>query len=273
MPDQTTVTDFIFIPDGCKVEVDDGSGYADLGATSGDVTNTLEYDENKVSSGNAGVVKRAIRNMRISGTFILMNQNPELVAKLGGGMFTRTTVTGSVNPEDQVQTAPQTGTLNEMILLDSGGTNLRPSSTPTVTSVTGATSGALLASQYDIIADPGSVSGYSIHYESGAVDGSENVTIVYPSQTMVTSQTLKMGKTVDTLTAFAMRFTHTDSNSKIRRLELFSTTASSGGFQFNFKGQTSDGAEEMPISYEAVLDTSRTDGDQLAQWTVETGAE
>ena len=35
----------------------------------------------------------------------------------------------------------------------------------------------------------------------------------------------------------------------------------------------SDGAEIMPFTYEAKLDTTRTNGDQLAQWTYETGAE
>ena len=274
MPIQTTVKDFVFIPDGCKVEVDTGSGYEDLGATNGDVTNTLEYDVNKVESANAGTVRVSIRNQRIAGSFELMNLNPELIGNLGGGMFTRTTVTGAITPEDQVQDDPAAEVLVELIMLDSSGNNLRPSAAPSITSVTAASSGVLTVNvDYDVVADDGSVSGYAIRYENGAVTGAEDVTIVFPSQTMNTSQTLKMGKTTDTLTAYAMRFTHTDDNAKIRRLELFSVDSQSGGIQFNFKAATSDGAEIMPLSYEAKLDTTRTNGDQLAQWTIETGAE
>jgi hypothetical protein len=56
-------------------------------------------------------------------------------------------------------------------------------------------------------------------------------------------------------------------------LELFSVDTGSGGIQFNFKGANADGTEEMPISYMAKIDTSRTNGRQLAAWTIETGAE
>jgi len=274
MPVQTTVKDFIAIPDGCKVEVNTGSGYTDLGATTGDVTNTLEYDVNKVESANAGTVKVSMRNQRITGGLELMNLNPELVELLGGGMFTRTIVTGAVTPEVQVQTSPAAEVLVEIVMLDSSGNNLRPTAAPAITTVTGGSSGVLTVNvDYDVVADDGSVSGYSIRYESGAITGTEDVTIVYPSQTMNTTQTLKMGKTTDTLTAYAMKFTHTDDNSKIRSLELFSVDTQSGGIQFNFKGATSDGAEVMPITYEAKLDTTRSSGDQLAQWVYETGAE
>lgn len=274
MPVQTTVKDYIAIPDGCKVEVDTGTGYTDLGATNSAVTNTLEYDTNKVDSANAGTVVTSIRNMRITGDLVLINLNPQLVALLGGGMFEATEATGSVAPEDQVQVDPAVEVLVPMLLLSATGENLRPSAAPTVTTVTGATSGVLTVNtDYDIIPDSASASGYSIRYETGAVDGAENVTIVYPSQSVITSQTVYMGKSTDTLAPYAMRFTHTDDNAKIRRLELFSVTSGSGGFQFNFRGATEDGVEEMPISYEAILDTSLTSGRQLAAWTYEAGAE
>ena len=275
MPAQTTLVDYIAIPDGCAVEVDaDGGGYDDLGATSGDVTATLEYDVNKVESANAGVVKNSIRNMRITGAFELMNLNPELVEKLGGGMFTRTSATGSVDPDDQVMTTPAVSTLYDLQLISSAGVNLRPASAPTITSVTASSSGVLAdGTGYEVVADPSSVSGYSIIFITGAITGSENVTIVYPSQAVNSSQTLAMGKTTDVLTSYKMRLTHTDDNSKIRRLELFSVNSQSGGFQFNFKGATSDGAETMPVTFEATLDTSLTNGAQLAEWTYEAGAE
>lgn len=271
---QTTVKDYIAIPDGCKVEVDDGSGYADIGATMSDVTNTLEYDVNKVESANAAVLIKSTRNPRITGAFELGNLNPELIEKMGGGMFERVSTSGSVTPEDQVQEDPAALVLVNIVMLDSSDNNLRPAAAPTVTSVTGATSGVLTVNvDYDIVADDTSPSGYSIRYESGAVTGSEDVTIVYPSQSMLSSQVLYMGSTTVELDAYAMRFTHTDDAGLIRRLELFSVNTSSGGFAFNFKGATSDGIETMSMAYEATLDSSRTDGRQLAAWTYDAGAE
>jgi hypothetical protein len=123
------------------------------------------------------------------------------------------------------------------------------------------------------------VSGYSIRYENGAITGSENVTIVYPSQSVITQEIIYMGSTTELLTAYAMRLTHTDDNSKIRRLELFSVDTGSGGIQFNFKGANEDGIEEMPISYVAKVSSTAVDGStladgrQLAAWTIDDGAE
>jgi hypothetical protein len=274
MPAQTTKTSNVFFPDGCLVEVDDGDGYFDLGAINSAVTNTLEWTENRIESANAGTLQVQIRNMQMTGGFTLINLDPEGVEKLGGGMFERVETTGAVTPENQTQTSPQVLVLNHLILLDDEGNNLRPEAAPTVTSVTGGTAGALTVNtDYDIIADNTSPSGYSIRYESGAINGSENVVIIYPSQTMLTSQVMYVGKSTDNLTAYSMRFTHTDDNSKIRRLELFSVDTGSGGIQFNFKGANEDGVEEMPITYIAKLDTSLTSGRQLAAWTIETGAE
>jgi len=274
MPTQTTVKSFIAIPDGCKVQVDDGSGYADLGAVNSAVNNTLEYDVNKVDSANAGVVINSIRNMRVTGSFDLINLDPELVESLGGGIFERVATTGAVDPEDQVQTAPQVATAYDLILLDSSSNNLKPSSTVAITSVTGSVAGALVAdTDYVVSVNANSVSGYSITYVSGAISGSENVTIVYPSQTMTTSQVMYMGTSTTSLTTYAIKFTHTDDNALVRELELFSATTSSGGFMFNFKGANEDGIETMTVQYEATIDSTLTDGRQLAAWTYDTGAE
>ena len=162
MPSQTTKTSNVFFPDGCLVEVDTGSGYFDLGALNSAVTNTLEWTENRIESANAGTLQVQIRNMQITGGFTLINLDPEGVEKLGGGMFERVETTGAVTPEDQVQTTPATGVLVPLILLDSSGNNLWPAAAPTVTSVTGATSLALTVNtDYDIIADSQSASGYS----------------------------------------------------------------------------------------------------------------
>jgi len=270
----------VYFPDGCEVEVDTGSGYFDLGATNSSVTNTLEWTENRVDSANAGPLRVQVRDMKMTGAFVLINLDPEGVEKLGGGMFTRETTSGSVTPEDQVQSDPADEVLVDLVLLDSSGNNLRPSASPTITSVTAASSGVLTVNtDYDVVPNSSSASGYSIRYESGAVSGSEDVTIVYPSQNCLSQTIVYMGSTTELLTAYAMRLTHTDDNGKIRRLELFSVDTGSGGIQFNFKGSNEDGVEEMPISYIAKVSSSAvngsalTDGRQLAAWTIDDGAE
>jgi hypothetical protein len=75
------------------------------------------------------------------------------------------------------------------------------------------------------------------------------------------------------MAAYKMKFTHTDSASKTRVLELFSVESGSGAFQFNFKGAAEDGVEEMPLTYSAKIDTSLTDGRQLFAWSIDTGAQ
>lgn len=274
MPTQTTKTQNVYFPDGCLVEVDDGTGYFDLGATNSAVTNSLEWTENRVSTANAGDLQIQVRQMTMSGSFTLINLDPEGVEKLGGGLFTLETTTGSVTPEDQVQDDPQTGVLVDLVMLDSSGNNLRTSSSPSLTSVTGASSGALsVGTDYEVIENSASVSGWSIFYESGSITGSEDVTIDYASNTVITQEIIYMGSSTELLTAYSMRLTHTDDNGKIRRLELFSVDTGSGGIQFNFKGANEDGVEEMPISYVAKIDNTLTDGRQLAAWTIDDGAQ
>jgi hypothetical protein len=101
----------------------------------------------------------------------------------------------------------------------------------------------------------------------------QTITIVIASVTPIDSQVIYAGTSTKVLTAYSMKITHTDDNSKVRQLELFAVNPSSGGFQFNFKGANEDGLEEMPLTYNAQLDTTLTDGRQLMAWTFEDGAE
>lgn len=274
MPVQTTVKGFIHYPDGAKVEIDDGTGYADIGLIDGDVANTFSYDRGVYESANAGKLDAKIRNMRIEGSFNLGNLDPEGVERFGGGLFERVDVAGtSQTPEDQVLDDPAVLTAYDLVLLDSNGNNLRPTTTPTITTVTGDATGPIASSAYDVFVKEGSPSGYGISFESGAVTGSEDVTIDYGATTMRASQILYAGSSSAVLTAYSMRLTHTDDNGLIRRLELFSVDPGDGGFQFNFMGATSDGIETMPLSYEAKIDTTKTNNRQLFAWTVEDGAE
>lgn len=282
MPVQTTATSYIYFPDGCKVEIDDGTGYSDLGAINSAVTATLEYTENEIETANAGNLNKHISDMKITGGFTLINLDPDGVEKLGGDMFTKvdTSSTAAVTDiDDQVLTASSWTNMQRipLVMVDtSDDTVYIASAAPTIDSVTGSTAGALAAGDdYFIIADTSSPSGYSIQLNTDGTAGvvtTEVVTIAYTSVTPIASETLYMGTSTISLTPYSLRFTHTDGNSKIRRLELFSAEPNSGAFQFNFKGANEEGVEEMPVTFTAKLDTSLTDGRQLAAWTIQTGA-
>lgn len=281
MPVQTTKKSHIFFPDGCQVSVkrpEDGA-YFDVGAISSAVNATLNWDENEFETANAGKLDKQIRNMTIGADFTLINLDPDGIERLSAGVVTKEEVAGVATPaEDQVIAAGWTS--RQLIHLeprDASGNLLKPSSgTLTVTSVTGATSGAGAADDdYFLVKDPNSSSGWSIMLDTAGTatfDPAEAVTIVFPNITPVASVILSVGASTFVMTAYALLFKHTDDNGKVRQLEIFSVETNSGGFVFSFKGANEDGVEEMPMSLTGKIDTSRTNGKQLMAWTVETGA-
>lgn len=282
MPVQTTQKAYVYYPDGAKVSVKEfgASVYTDVGAINSAVTNTLNWEENTINTANAGELDKQIRRMTMEGAFTLINLNPDGVSKLSGGFLTTSTVAGTpvTTLDNQVIAAGWTDVSNiELSLVETGASNIgRLTAPPTITSVTGATAGVLAANNdYVITEDPQSVSGYSIVLNTAGTAGvttTEEVTIVFSSATPVASTVVTGGASTYVLKAAAIRITHTDDNGKIRQLDLYSVDSNSGGFQFNFKGANEDGVEEMPLAYTAKLDTSRTSGDQLFSWTVESGA-
>jgi phage baseplate assembly protein gpV len=277
MPVQTTKKTYITFPDGAKVSVDTGSGYFDVGAIQSAVTQTLNYTENQVEGANWGKSDLQIREMTIAGGFTLVNLDPEGIEKLGAGMFERVTTSGSpITPANQVIASGFTNVSNIALKFILSGVYYKAASTPTITSVTGSVDGALTVNvDYTIVVDSSAQSGYSIVLNTAGANlttTAQTITIVYTSITPITSQIIYAGTSTKILTAYAMKITHTDSNSKIRQLELFAVNPNSGSFQFNFKGANEDGLEEMPLVYTGQLDTSLTDGRQLLAWTFETGA-
>ena len=291
MPVQTTQTSYIYFPDGAKVQLKpSGGAYADIGALNSDITATLQWDENQVETANAGKLAKQIRNMRIEGSFTLINLDPDGVINASGGLFTKATVAASANSSipNQIIAANWDDNIKyELIAYNSGAddTKLKLTSKPTLTSVTLDAAGtpevlteigAGAGGDYMVVADASSYSGWSIIFNSAGMSTltpkTKAITIDWGTNTPVASTTLYAGSSTAVLTAYSMKITHTDSNNKIRELELFSVDPSAGGFQFNFKGAASDGVEEMPLTFAAKLDTTLTDGRQLMAWTVENGA-
>ena len=282
MPAQTTKVSHIRYPDGAMVSVKASgeSTYTDIGAISSSITNTLQYDENQLETANAGKLNKSLRNMTIAGGFTLINLNPDYISKMSGGLITKvetpgTEVTAFTN---QSIVGFATGVAKNLLpVVTATGSAFKFASAPVLTSITGSTSGALAAGDdYFVIADQGSPSGYSVLFNAGgtATPGTtETYTVVFGANTPTASTTLYCGSSTITLDAYAMKITHTDGNGKIRELELFSVDTNSGGFVFNFKGANEDGVEEMPLTYTARIDTSKTNGQQLFSYKEETGAE
>jgi hypothetical protein len=98
------------------------------------------------------------------------------------------------------------------------------------------------------------------------------ITIVYNENTPVARTNLYAGTSTLKLTAYSIKFEHTDSAGLVRGIEIFSANPKSGGFNFDFKGADEDGVEEMPLTFTGVVDTSLTDGRQLMNWYTDTGA-
>jgi hypothetical protein len=285
MPIQTTQTGYVKFKDGAKVEVKKAGGaYVDIGALGGDISLSLEYTENVVESANAGTLLKQIKQMKANGSFPLININPTNLEALGGGLFTQTNTAGSqilaAAFTDQAFTGFVANTKIPLVAIETAtGLPIKFSAAPTITSVTGSGTGAsgVLAANddYTVIVDASSASGYSMVLNtagSATVAITETITIVYGNNTPVARTTLSAGNSTKVLTAYSIKFTHTDSASKIRSLEIFSANTNSGGFVFNFGGANSDGVEEMPISFTGSIDTTLTDGAQLLAYIEDVGA-
>lgn len=273
MPNQTTKTGYVVFPDGGKVSVDDGTGYYDIGAMNSAVTFTLNYTENQVTTANAGKLDRQVRDMVIDGAFTMINLEPDAIEKLGGGMFTTVDTTASSVADADITDQSIVGFTNKKPIalepiITASTELLRFSTTPVLTSVTASTSGALAADDdYVVVVDSNSSSGYSILFittGTATVGTSETITVDFGNNVPFAGTTLYAGTSTKVLTAYALKIEHTDSDSNIdRSFEIYSANPTSGGFQFNFKGANEDGVEEMPVTFQGAIDTTKTDGRQL----------
>jgi len=277
MPNQTTKYGNLRIPDGCKVSIkESGAGaYTDLGATESDTTATFNWEENEYESGNAGVVLSQIKSMEMGMDFGLINFNPDDIERLGAGAFENVaTAAGSVSSIDD-QVIPALGasdvTPYNMVITETGGSALKYSSALVIASVTGASDGALTVNvDWTEVDDSNSPSGKSIVFNTAGAALStmdQVITIAYTSMVPVASTTLYAGSSTQELTAYQLKFTHTNSDSDIDyELEVFAGTPNSGGLAFNFLGAASDGVDVLPLSITGKIDSGLTDGRQLFSW-------
>jgi hypothetical protein len=95
----------------------------------------------------------------------------------------------------------------------------------------------------------------------------------FGSNTPRASSTINAGSSTVKLNPMVFKFEHTDGNGKVRRLDLWSVDPNSGFLSFDFKGANEDGLEEIPVTFMAKIDTSRTDGQQLMSFAYDEGAQ
>lgn len=277
MPAQTTKTADVYFPDGGKVSIKEyGAGsYTDIGAINSAIAMTFNFEENEVITANAGTLNKQVKNPTVDGGLTLINLNPSDIVRLSGGMFSEVTVAGgsvsSIDNQVIASDAATNLTPYNLVITETGGSNLKVSASLVIASVTGSVDGPLANNDdYSIIEDSNSPSLKSILLNTAGTTlttMTQTFTIVYTSVTPVASSTIYAGTTTTTLNAAAIKVTHTNSDSVIdREFEIFSADPVSGGFQFNFKGANEDGTEEMPLTFKGKIDTSLTDGRQLFRY-------
>jgi hypothetical protein len=292
MPVQTT-SGTIYFPDGCKVSVDMNrtGSYVDIGATLGTAKAALQWKENQVQTANFGKTQMQIKDMTIDGGFTLVNLVASAIASIGGGMFTTATTAGTAVTTIPTITIPANWSDNTKYQLtfktsSTDATILKLPTKPVITSVqldpTGTPEtlteiGAGTGGDYMIIQDGEAPSGWSIAFNStGMVKGSPktfSILITPGTNTPTARTTIYAGSSTVILNPFAIKFEHTDSNSKTRTVVIPAANPKSGGFNFNFKGADEDGIEQMDITFTGIIDTTQVDGRQLISWGIDTGAQ
>jgi len=280
MPTQTTKKAYIFFPDGGKVSVkEDGAvSYTDIGAINSAIQLVLNYDENEVNTANAGKLAKQIRNMSIAGSLDLINLEPDIIEKLGGGMFENVVTAGSpvATVPDQTIAAGWDDDIVYPLVLEtssSDDTELQASAKPTLTSVTldpsGTPEALVEGTEYVLVEDSNAFSGWGIVFISANMStGSPktfDIEIDYASVTPVAGTTTHLGNSTETLAGYAIKVEHyNDSGAIDRSFEVYLADTASGGFSFNFKGANEDGVDTTSLSFNGRVDTDRTPGRQLA---------
>ena len=285
MPVQTQAKNFLF-PDGCQVSVMESGAvaYTDIGAINSQVSNSITFDENQIETANAGTTEKQINNMKVEGSFTLINWDTSVMSKISGGLLTRTVTAASATtdiPDQIIAAGWADNTLYDLVAQTSSSddTELKITAQPTLTSVTlnhGTPEVLVEDTDYYIVANSQSSSGWQIGFMSANMGSASpttyTITIDYGSNVPVSATTLTAGASTAILTPMAFRFKHTDESGLYRQLDLYSVDPNSGFLQLNFKGANEDGLEELPITYMAKLDTSRTSGQQLFSFLLQEGA-
>ena len=289
MPQQSTVQGYIYFPDGCKISADFGSGYSDLGVVKGGFKASLGWKENRVHFGGGGYSSVQVKDMVVSASMILYNLNLANIASLSGGSVVASATAGTAHSSipNQVIAANWDDHIKYPLVMyntSADHTQLKMATAPTISSVvlydssspeTLTAWGAGAGGDYDIVADNDSTSGWSIVFNSaGMVLGTPKgriITITYGTNTPVATETVATGWSSKILTAYKVKFVHTDSAGLTRGGEIYSVTPKSP-FDFSIKGVDDNDLEEMALAFEGYCDPNLTDGAALMSVWADVGA-
>ena len=264
-------TDYVNFPDGSLWSYSlDGVSYTALGVLNGDTVATWNYDKNEVEF-HDGQKKISYRNQTMSAALTLADLNPTAISALSGGMLSKTDTAGVLfsDAPDQVIAADWTNMKPiNFQPTTAGAVAVICSIEPTMTSVTGASAGALaLGVDYYIITDDNSFCGFSIILDTDGAAGlvtTEIVTINYDEVTPLASVALSAGTPSYVPTTLALRGYSADQG---KTIDIAAVNVDTGTYNFGFKGTASDGTDEMALAFTGVLDSSLTDGEQLFTFT------
>jgi hypothetical protein len=260
-------TDYVRLPDGSEWSYSlDGISYTALGVLNGDVDATWNYDRNEIEF-HDGQKKISYRNQSMGATLTLADLNPQALADLSGGMLSKTDTAGVLfnDAPDQIIAAGWSDmkAIN-LTPTTAGGVAVVGSVVPTLTSVTGATAGALAAGvDYYIVEDDNSFFGWSIILDEAGAAGvvtTEIVTISFADVTPVASTTMSAGSPTFVPDTLALRGVQSSSGITI---DIAVVNVDGGSYNFGFKATASDGTDEMVLAFTGVLDADLTDGAQL----------
>lgn len=271
----------VLYPDGCGIKIrKKGStgDYVDFGILEGDTTNSAEWTESRYQSGNAGILNTRIKDMKITGKTTIVTHEADILAAISAGIITRKTTAGAaITPTAQTIAAGWTEkTVYPLVMKNASGVAIKTGSAPVISDVALGTSTPETLTEgtdYVIVKCPNAKSGFGISFLTAGISAPSPttyaITVTYVSNTPIARESLFAGSTSKVLEAFELMITQKDSAGNERGIELYNVTPKSGGFGFNFLGQGSDGVEKMELSYEANLDTSRTDGEQLYEYWID----
>ena len=261
---QTTVQNSNTIKFGSgKFEVWNGASYVNLGAMNGIVFNET-WDQIVIKGDNVGEIKKKTSNHKcsVAGDIIeidlanlnLIRGGIDIYAPVAGAIVngaSQLIVSGDWEYNDFIPFAHQNG--DKTIIV--------------ITSVTGATDGALTAeTDYFLVKRDDGIYGIIIKDSVAVTVEAQNVTIVY-AYTPNASKTLSSGgKTV--ITPYKLKVTNTNEAGQDFMIEVYKGSGNSG-IVLTLQPDDSDAPNIIPIVIEGVLDATKSAGDQLFKITDE----
>jgi hypothetical protein len=233
------------LPDGVNLSIstDALATWADMGLLAGGVVLTHNWEEELIDAGNAKKILKKIKNQTLGvAPSALWSQDTSIYEKLGGGVYNRTAVAGTiVNNASQVVAIGWA--YNKFIKIENqngSGAIITPDS------VTASTNGLLVANtDYYIGQNDRGEYGIFILDSATVTTLNQTITIVY-DYTPSASSYITAGDSSIEMTDFALRLRHyTDDTETTYDMEVIIYAATTdSGLSLNFKGQAEEGLFE-----------------------------